>query len=89
MLRHEQVEQVKQLLSVNVSQREISRLTGVSRDSVRRIFKGEWEAMAAHTTDRPPEVRPGGRVARCRECGALVHLPCLACHVRRKQRIVA
>jgi hypothetical protein len=84
MLRHEQVEKVKQLLSANVSQREISRITGVSRDSVRRIFKGQWQLAAMRI-----ESRGGGRprVGRCRECGALVQLPCLACRLRHRQRV--
>jgi hypothetical protein len=83
MLRHEQVEKVKQLLSANVSQREISRITGVSRDSVRRIFKGQWQMAAL----RIESLGGRPRVGRCRECGARVQLPCLACRLRRRQLV--
>jgi len=83
MLRHEQVEKVKQLLATNISQREISRITGVSRDSVRRIFKGQWQLTAM----RIESLGGRPRIGRCRECGALVQLPCLACELRRRRRV--
>jgi len=83
MLRHEQVEKVKQLLATNISQREVSRITGVSRDSVRRIFKGQWQLTAM----RLESLGGRARIGRCRECGALVQLPCLACQLRRRRGV--
>ena len=82
MLDVRQVETVRELLAANLSQREISRMTGVSRDTIRRIFKGRWQ-------EAPPREtlpHPGQKVGRCRECGARVRLPCLACGVRQRQR---
>jgi DNA-binding XRE family transcriptional regulator len=82
MLRREQVEVVRRLLAANVSQREISRRTGISRDTIRRIFKGKWQPPP-----NPPQISTAacagnGPVGRCPDCGAMVVLPCLACAIR-------
>ena len=80
------VEQVGELLAGRtLSNRAIARATGVSRDSVGRIRRGE--------RPRYEELRPGGSVlgppgykpddaSRCPGCGGLVALPCLACEIR-------
>lgn len=80
MLEWNQVETVQRMLANDISQREIARLTGISRDTIRRIFKGEWQP-------RPEPVAAPfvltHSVGRCPTCGGRVRLPCLACRIRR------
>jgi hypothetical protein len=84
MLQNTQVETVKRLLAGGMSQREVSRLTGISRDTIRRIFKGQWHERCPSffvATDTLPR-----NLGRCPECGARVLLPCLACQLRQQSR---
>jgi len=84
MIAAEVVEQVRQLLREGaMSQRKIARRVGVSRGTVGAIPRGR-------TVGRRPNVPPShdygfphnGPVERCPGCGAMVHMPCLACRVR-------
>jgi DNA-binding XRE family transcriptional regulator len=83
MLRREQVELVKRLLAAEISQREISRRTGISRDTIRRIEKGQWHEPPQVPNALSQLLGAKRKMGRCPECGALVLLPCLACHVRQ------
>mgnify|MGYP003131098992 CR=1 FL=1 len=58
---------IRKLSGYGLSQREISRRIGVSRDTVRRVVIGE---------------QVNRQSKRCPECGALVFMPCRACKVR-------
>jgi hypothetical protein len=83
MLKPYQVDQVKQLATQGISQRAISRITGVSRGSVHRILTHRRPDYGAIRVDREGDVPPfGGPPRRCPGCGALVHMPCLACRIR-------
>jgi hypothetical protein len=84
-LQPSQIQLVRQLARQRVSQRNISRQVGISRDSVRRILGGQV-ALSPPLKKRtvyppPPNWRTPAR--RCPQCGGLVHMPCLACGVRR------
>ena len=81
MLTREKVERVRELLATEMSQREISRITGVSRDAVRRIFKGRWQEMPSPQPMPHSTQLRGRRIGRCPECGARVLMPCIACRV--------
>ena len=77
----------EQLAEGRLSQRQIAQLLGVSRGTVNAIALGRRPDYAARP-GRPPDdfTPPSGPPRRCRECGALVQMPCLACRVRQLQR---
>jgi predicted transcriptional regulator len=63
----------KALKHGNLTLREIARLHGISRESVRKISKSEEKT-----------VEPLNReFRRCPECGGMVILPCLACGLKK------
>jgi hypothetical protein len=76
---------VRQLARQQVSQRHISQQVGISRDSVRRILRGQVSLSnrpkKCDGLPPPPNWRTPAR--RCPQCGGLVHMPCLACELRR------
>ncbi|MGQ9504236.1 MAG: helix-turn-helix domain-containing protein [Thermogutta sp.] len=82
MLSRHLADKVLQLLHEGKhSQRQIARLTGVSRGTVAAIARGQW-----HACYRPPLSQDGDTPpppSRCPDCGAIVTPPCLACFVRR------
>ena len=79
MVSAEQVDLVKRLARQHYSQRAISRATGLARETVRRIIGGKRR----EPRDEPAPIPKFAREARrCPTCGALVHPPCWACHVR-------
>lgn len=88
MLAPNRVEQIQRMLAEGrLSQRAIARTLGVSRDRVDAIANGRRRDYAAR--DRVcsiGEEASAVRVERCPGCGALVHMPCLACHLRALQR---
>lgn len=75
-----QVQLVRQLGTLGYSQRRISRLASMSRDTVRRILTGQRRER-----DVPMIVAPNARrpARRCPHCGGLVFMPCVACSVRQ------
>jgi hypothetical protein len=86
MLSIEQVQSVQRLLAAGeCSQREIARLTGVSRATVAGIAKGTRQILPPGPIDEPAYP-----AERCAGCGGLVVMPCLACLLRRhRQRLMA
>ncbi|MDA7950241.1 MAG: hypothetical protein MPJ24_02050 [Pirellulaceae bacterium] len=92
MLTPEQIERILRLAEDGEKQRAISRITGHARDTIRSIIKknnlGEIWARRPESTkeffskDKPPR--------RCKKCGRMVHLPCLACHleaIKKEERL--
>jgi len=81
------VEEIKRLLNVErLSQRSVSRQTGVSRGIVQAIASGRRPDYA----DRQPAddfSPPQGPLRRCPTCGGKVLMPCLLCRVRAMRRI--
>lgn len=69
------------LTEEKLSQRQVARLTGVSRATVAAIARGEWHARHRPRFSEEDETEPPP--SRCPDCGALVTPPCLACHVRK------
>jgi len=93
MISHAVADQIKRLLAEErYSQRQIARMTGVSRGTVGAIASGkrpDYEQMAAERVDDP---FAGDTPKRCPGCGALalVHRDrkiCLACCVRRDREL--
>jgi transcriptional regulator with XRE-family HTH domain len=82
MLLPAQVEEVRRLLAEGGrSQREIAKLTGVSRGTIGAIASGKRR-------DREPRPEEDfslrhGPVVRCPECGGKVYSPCILCRTRK------
>lgn len=78
------VKQVIELLQVGMSQREISALVGVSRSTVQSIACGRHRHVQRPRATPTQALRCRDRpVGRCGNCGHMVRLPCLICHLRR------
>ena len=81
MLDRHLADKVLQLLNEQkLSQRQVARLTGVSRGTVAAIARGVWHARHRSRPNRESDASPPP--SRCPDCGAIVTPPCLACHVR-------
>lgn len=80
------VENIKRLLSEGrLSQRKIALRLGVSRGTVNAIALGKRPDDSNRRKKSSDDfLPPTGPVARCRTCGALVQMPCLACQVRAR-----
>lgn len=78
MLSRMEIERIQKLHTEGFSQRQISRRTGFARETVRRVLKGRHRRLGQAEAAEPQ----AGEVARCRDCGGLVMMPCLACRVR-------
>jgi hypothetical protein len=83
MLSAYEIELVTKLALEKHSQRSISRITGVSRESVRSILGGKRPDYDAIRREKEREkVVFTETIARCPTCGARVYVPCLACRIR-------
>ncbi len=81
MLNRHLADKILRLLTEErLSQRQVARVTGVSRATVAAIARGEWHARF-HARSKDDDVQPPAP-CRCPQCGALVTPPCLACHIR-------
>ena len=82
------VKEIERLLGEKkLSQRKIAKLTGVSRGTIGAIAAGKrpnYEQLRRERADTLP--RPAGPPRRCPRCGAMVQLPCMACHIRHLTR---
>lgn len=82
MLVQAQVDEIRKLLAAGGrSQREISKLTGVSRGTIGAIAAGKRR-------DRAPAPEENfslrhGPLVRCPECGGKVYSPCILCRTRK------
>jgi hypothetical protein len=89
MIAPELVQRVERLLAEGrLSQRNIAKLTGVSRGSVGAIAAGrrpDYEALRRRRQEQEPPKRTGPP-QRCPDCGAMVLMPCLACELKRDAR---
>ncbi len=73
----------------DLSQRAIARITGINRNTVNRIAQGKRPDFKTLRKDRKrkhhKEVQfRKGKPGRCKECGAMVCMPCLLCSIRKK-----
>jgi hypothetical protein len=85
MIAPEMVQRIERLLAEGkLGQREIAKVTGVSRGTVGAIATGrrpDYEELRRRRQEQQPERT--GPPRRCPDCGALVLMPCLACALRR------
>ena len=79
------VTQIEQLLAEgNLSQRKISKMTGVSRGTIGAIANGKRPDLSKPRKPWDEQYEePAGPPQRCPSCGATVYLPCRLCRVRR------
>jgi len=83
MISLQRVDEICRLLAKGgLSLRKIAILTGSSRTTVRNVASGRHPALRPHSAGERQIAVPNGPVKRCTKCGAMVHMPCLACHVR-------
>lgn len=83
MIAHGRLDEIRKLLGdKTLSQRDIAKMTGVSRGTVRAIAKDPDLADRRRDVeaDRLPAKRKIPR--RCPTCGGKVYLPCRLCRVR-------
>ena len=85
MLEHHLVLKVILLLNEKkYSQRQIAKMTGVSRGTVNAIARGKRKFTQGKTKlKEKKKPLPRGEPRRCPLCGAMVRMPCLACTLRR------
>ena len=81
MLSPDLIEEVHRLLSDGHSRRQVSRLTGISRNTINRIADGR-RADRGETVESDYSSIPRTKPKRCRTCGGLVYPPCKLCRVR-------
>jgi hypothetical protein len=90
MLNETLVDEIRRLLAAGQwSNRQITRLLGVSRNTVDNIANGRRPdhtatRAARSKCDRQPDSLP----ERCPTCGGKVFLPCRLCRVRRWQTVL-
>ena len=83
MLDPVKIEKIEALLALeNMSQRQISRITGVSRAIIAQIASGNRPEYLARQLDQDALDGPRGPLARCRTCGGRVYMPCRLCETR-------
>jgi hypothetical protein len=95
MIPTAKVRQVEQLLTTgDLSQRQISLRTGVSRAIIRSIALGErpdYEALQNLRAMCEADGISTGPFERCKGCGGMTQMPCRVCRIRklRAQRLEA
>ena len=76
---HQYLTVIRLLKEGKITQRNIARLTEVSRGTVSAIARGK---IRRHFTETV-KIRPEGPWVRCPECGGKTQMPCTACHLRK------
>ncbi len=70
-----------------MSQRKIALRMGVSRSAVKAVLiKSLRPVPSLEKTKEGGIIYPSGKPQRCKICGLLVQMPCLACQLREIQR---
>ena len=84
MLPNDRIKEVMRLLDAGRnSQRQIAKLTGVSRIVIYRIARGKRKLQPVTKSTAWDEDRYKRPFERCPVCGGLVQLPCIGCIVER------
>jgi hypothetical protein len=90
---NEKIQRIREMLAKGHTQRATAKIVGVSRVTVHRVVKGKiLEVTGSRAGEKdgldfgeisiqPPDTSRAP--SRCGCCGALVHLPCLACQIRQ------
>jgi hypothetical protein len=88
MIAADMIAEVRRLLAEKrLSQREIAKRTGVSRGTVSAVASGKRRKgprPLRSSGERGGFRPPTGMPTRCRGCGALTQMPCLACYIRAR-----
>jgi len=86
MLAPALVAEIRRLLAETCcSQRQIAKLTGVSRNTGGTIAAGRHRYDSVEETPRDEGVdEPAGPPQRCPGCGGLVYMPCILCRTNQR-----
>ena len=75
--------QIRRLLAAGRTQRAVSRMTGVCRETVGAIARGRLDRNARQAQRDAEQVTSlPGPPRRCPTCGGIVKMPCRLCHTR-------
>jgi hypothetical protein len=85
MIDQNVIEQIERLLVENkISHRKIAKLTGISRGTIGAIALGRRQVRPKPIVAADEEMFDAGTPSkRCPRCGAIVRMPCRACHVKK------
>ena len=85
MIAEEKIRKAEQILAHGkLSQRQIAKITGLSRATIGMIASGKRKIQVkAIDPDMPSEPEDGPPV-RCPGCGAIVQMPCLLCYLKSR-----
>lgn len=86
MLTRQEALKIREQLDRGMTQREAARRAKCCRMTIAKIASGVWftptqESRAANKCYERPLF--SGPHKRCKTCGGLVQMPCLACKVRK------
>ena len=85
MLAPSMVKEICRLLAEgNFSQRQIARLTGVSRGTIGAIASGKRPDYELRSRTEDEFERLAGPPRRCPTCGGMVYMPCRLCALRKQ-----
>ena len=80
MIKADTAREIMVLHQRKMSQHAIALITGVSRDTIRKIIRGQ------HKGPTGVGMAPfGSTVGRCPRCRCRVKLPCYACRIRNRE----
>jgi hypothetical protein len=85
VLSNSKVQWVQQLLAQGLSYRHIREITGVGREAIGRIARGQrpdYEAIRRRGKEEQSAKKRNGAAARCPGCGYRVYFPCQICRIR-------
>lgn len=83
MITRHDVKVIQRLASQGISQLEISRRTGISRDTIRTVINGRHPLSHISESNEDSHLRHVNRpVERCPGCGRLIEMPCRACQAK-------
>ena len=88
MIDNNTISRIYELLQCKkMSQRQIAKQLNVSRGTVQSVANGKRKAKNADANGKIPFSWgiPSGKPQRCRRCGTLAKLPCLACQLYEKE----
>lgn len=87
--REEVIREILRLIGEGLSQREVAKQAGVSEALVSAVETGKRTIKTKYDEREKLGPLPWDQrtVARCKDCGFLVKLPCLACGQEKTRKI--
>ena len=83
MIARMKIKEAERMLTEGkLSHRRIAKAIGISRATVGAIASGKRPDYETRQLVRASQREPLGPLARCPECGGMVHTPCRLCRLR-------